>query len=232
MAAPRKLTAPIGDVAVRFSRRARARRAATFRELLRPKAEDRLLDLGSEDGANIAGIVPFRENVWLADIDAGALARGREAFGFQTALLDESGRLPFADGEFDVVFCSSVIEHVTVDKGRLADYPTNQTFAAAAFERQRRFAEEVRRVGKRYFVQTPNRWFPVESHSWLPGVVILLPRRVQLRLYGALERFWPKDTAADFNLLTAAQMQELFPDAEIVRERALGLTKSLMAVKR
>ena len=65
--------------------------------------------------------------------------------------------MPFADGEFDIVFSNAVIEHVG---GR---------------EQQRRFVEESLRVARRAFVTTPNRWFPVEVHTrlplvhWLPG---------------------------------------------------------------
>ncbi|WP_255695553.1 methyltransferase domain-containing protein [Rhodohalobacter sp. 614A] len=44
----------------------------------------------------------------------------------------------FEDKSFDVVFSNSVIEHV------------------GSFENQRRFADEVRRVGKAYWVQTPD----------------------------------------------------------------------------
>ncbi len=60
--------------------------------------------------------------------------------------------LPFADGEFDVVFSNAVIEHVG---GR---------------EQQRRFVEEALRVARRAFITTPNRWFPVEVHTLLPLV--------------------------------------------------------------
>ncbi|CEF49366.1 unnamed protein product [uncultured bacterium] len=64
--------------------------------------------------------------------------------------------LPFRDRSFDVCFSNSVIEHVGDARAR-AD-----------------FAWEVRRVAKRYWVQTPNRHFPLETHfvclflHWLP----------------------------------------------------------------
>lgn len=168
----------------------------------------------------------------IADIDPEAVQRGRARFGFQTAVLPESGSLPFADGEFDIVFCSSVIEHVTVDKERLADYRTQREFGKAAFEHQRRFAAELERVGRRFFVQTPNKWFPIESHTWLPLPVILLPRRLQLPFVAWVSRWWVKGTQLDWNLLTRRQMAELFPSSRIVVERSLGLPKSLIAIRK
>jgi SAM-dependent methyltransferase len=216
----------------RYSESRRHVRGELFLKLLAPTAQDSILDLGSEDGDHIAAIVPFRENVTIADIDATVLERGHARHGFRTALLDESGRLPFGDGEFDIVFCSSVIEHVTVDKTELATIRSGRAFASASWEHQREFADEIRRVAKRYFVQTPNKWFPIESHTWLPLPIVLLPRPLQLRLVAWLNKWWIKPTQVDWNLLTASEMATLFPDATIVPERTFGLCKSLIAVKR
>lgn len=225
-------SAALKRLGMAYSARARARRARLFRTAMSLSDDDRVLDLGSEDGSHVAALLPGRRNVWIADIDPVLLARGRERYGFETVLLDESGRLPLEDDAFDCVFCSSVLEHVTVDKSRLYAYSSNAEFARDAFQRQRRLAEEIRRVAKKYFVQTPNRWFLIESHTWLPMPVTLLPRPAFVRLIASMNRWWPKRTAPDFHLLTAAQMQELFPDAEIIRERSLGMTKSLIAVRR
>jgi hypothetical protein len=218
--------------ALGYSNRARRKRARLFWRELAPTGKDRILDLGSEDGSHIASVLPYRENVVIADIDPEALERGRRNHGFETVLLDESEKLPFADGEFDIVFCSSVIEHVTVDKELLREYRTQREFGAAAFEHQRRFAAEIERVGRRFFVQTPNKWFPIESHTWLPLPIVLLPRRLQLPFVAWVSRWWIKGTQLDWNLLTRKQMAKLFPSARIVVERSLGLPKSLIAIRR
>ena len=56
----------------------------------------------------------------------------------------------FQDKEFEVVFSNAVIEHVS------------------NFDQQRQMAEEVRRVGKRYILHTPNRYFHIEPHLLIP----------------------------------------------------------------
>jgi hypothetical protein len=81
-------------------------------------------------------------------------------------------------------------------------------------------------------VQTPYKYFPIESHTWLPAAIVLLPRRLQIALIRTLDGWWPKKTKPDWRLLTIRQMRALFPDAEIVVERSLGLPKSIMAIKR
>ena len=52
--------------------------------------------------------------------------------------------LPFADDAFDMAFSNSVIEHV----------PDHEAFS-----------RELARVGRSYYVQTPNKWFPIEPHA-------------------------------------------------------------------
>ena len=103
------------------SRKARAKRGELFRRLLPVSPEDKVLDLGGWDGAHIAAILREHRNIWVADIDPQALEKAAQR-GFHTVLLPESGRLPFEDHEFDIVFCSSVIEHVTVPKSDIYAY--------------------------------------------------------------------------------------------------------------
>lgn len=221
----------VRQLAYAYSRRARRNRDRIFLDSLNPRLGDRILDLGGEDGSHIAQALSFREGVVVADISAEALKRASDIYGFETLLLDETGRIPEPDGSFDIVFCSSVIEHVTVNKEDVETYSTNATFARAALERQKLLAQEVRRVGKAYFVQTPNKYFLLESHSWLPGLIVFLPRRSQIRLLRLMNRWWPKKTEPDWHLLTHHEMHRLFPEARILRERSLGMTKSIMAVK-
>ena len=106
---------------------------------------------------------------------------------------------------------------------------TTVVFEAKAAIHQRKFADEVRRIGKGYFVLTPYKFFPIESHTIAPGFVVLLPRSVQLEIW----KRWPfYNHVPDFNLLTVCDMKQYFPDAEIHLESEFGLTKSIMAVKR
>lgn len=216
------------------SKRARQKRAEIFRRNFGLNKKTRILDIGSESGENInlvlsgTGIAP--ENVFIADIDAPSISSGNEKFGFQPVLLDESGVLPFEDLFFDIVYCSSVIEHVTAPKDNVWGIASEKEFRRAAWAKQKLLAEEIRRVGREYFVQTPARNFPIESHTWLP-FFSFLPRPLQIKTMLLTNKFWIKQALPDFNLLGAKEMAELFPDAEIVFEKKFGLVKSIMAIK-
>jgi hypothetical protein len=199
-------------IARRFSQQARTRRGQLFIEYLQPTEQDRILDLGGADGTHFASILPFRKNVTIADINEPQLLQGAARYGFHPIVLDETGQLPFPDNYFDIVFCSSVIEHVTAPKEQLRAYRTNSAFFEAAFARQQAFAKEIRRVGQRYFVQTPHKYFLIESHSWMPAPIVFLPRSWQIWLVDFLRGWWPKSTEPDWNLLTPKLMQLLFPD--------------------
>jgi hypothetical protein len=136
-------------------------------------------------------------------------------------VIADGRQLPFRDDAFDIVFSNSVIEHV-------GDTASRQGYA-----------REVDRVGKGYYVQTPNYWFPVEPHLMTP-LIHFLPaalRRKLLRnftLWGILVRPTPEGCdhfVREIRLLDAAELCSLFPNARLWRERFLGLTKSLIAVK-
>lgn len=127
----------------------------------------------------------------------------------------------FADLSFDLVFSNSVIEHV------------------GNWQRKTMMAREVRRLAPRYFIQTPNFWFPVEPHfravalHWFPRP---LQRALVMRRDFAFHRRAATLTDAykildDAALLDLADMRDLFPDATIEKERVGPFTKSLIAVR-
>lgn len=126
-----------------------------------------------------------------------------------------------SDASFDLCHSNSVLEHV----GGFADMV--------------RFADETRRVGKWYFVQTPSLWFPIEPHYGAP-FIHWFPWPIRARLLtsmaiGFKDKFPSYRSAIDYvefvNLIDAFTLRNLFPDANIVTERFLMLPKSNMAIR-
>jgi hypothetical protein len=136
---------------------------------------------------------------------------------FESIVGDARDLSAFESSSIDVVYSNSVIEHV------------------GTFEDQKKMAAEVRRVAKRYFVQTPNAWFPIEPHFLFPGFQFM-PLEVRTFLLTRFRLGWlprepdparAREVVDSIRLLTAAQMRSLFPEASIYRERFLGLSKSI-----
>jgi SAM-dependent methyltransferase len=190
------------------SLRSRRRKLRLLLDELGPTPDTSVLDVGADalgfgegDGC---GTLNFLEEMypWPERITALGLHDGQ---GFRARYPEiryvqgDACALPFEDGQFDVVFSNAVIEHVG---GR---------------ERQRALVSEALRVGRRAFVTTPNRWFPVEVHTRVP-LVHWLPDRLSHPAYRALG----KDFATENTLLTGRQLASLFPGR--VRIVNLGLT--------
>lgn len=199
---------------------------------MRPLPGQRVLDLGGGDGsfaARIVARVPVR--VTVADVeDTRVLARERH--DFDEVRLAEDAPLPFADGEFDIVLCNSVIEHVTLPKAECARPGTGRReWRERSLAAQERFAREIRRVGRGWFVQTPHRAFPIDAHTWLP-LTNFLSHDAARRLVGVTDRFWVKKCGvADWHLLATEDVRALFPDASLHIERVAGLPKSIIAFR-
>jgi hypothetical protein len=128
----------------------------------------------------------------------------------------------FQDKSFDLCFSNSVIEHV----GTLFD--------------QIAMAREIDRVAKRFFVQTPNRYFPLEPHFHVP-LWQFLPLACRSAMHRRFKLGWmeaqpdplrARASVEQVRLLSRTDMQRLFPDARIVEERFAFMTKSLFAIKR
>ncbi len=140
---------------------------------------------------------------------------------FVSAVGDARSLTEYDSGSFDVVFSNSVIEHV------------------GSYEDQRRMANEVMRVGRRYFVQTPNKRFPLEPHFLFPFFQYL-PGAVRAQMVHRFDVGWYKrirslakarEEVDSIQLLTRKRFADLFPNASIHEEKLFGLTKSFVAFR-
>ncbi len=187
----------------------RERRYRMFEHLCALRPTDRIVDVGAGWGA---ALERFNTVNPIVAVDLRPDATGWLSATNVTVVQADGTELPFADREFDVAFSNSVIEHVPR-------------------ERQRAFASEIERVAERYFVQTPNRYFLIEPHYQLP-LFQFLPERARRALNKRFTLGWQaKGEWEEITLLSSKDMRRLFPNAEIHRERVLGLTKSLIAVR-
>ena len=131
---------------------------------------------------------------------------------------DATDMREFETGSFDLVFSNSVIEHLYT------------------LELQQKMASEILRVGKSYFIQTPNIYFPIEAHYALPFAqyypkaflhfVLTQTKLSRMKKWSSAEA---SQYIAEIRLLNAQEMKALFPGASLLKEKVLGLTKSITA---
>lgn len=188
---------PLAKLASPLAARARARRHERFFALTRLPAGARVLDVG----CGPLGLRALEPRLDVTGVDLFE----RPSYPGPFVRADAAAGLPFADGEFDLVYCNSVIEHVD---------PSRRSVLAS----------ELRRVGCGWLVQTPAREFPIEPHSLLPGAHWLPPR-----LRRAYWRLGAEGTWGDISLLGRAEMEQLF-GTPILAERLGPFVKSWISV--
>jgi SAM-dependent methyltransferase len=184
-------------IASPIAARARARRHATFFGMTGLEPGMRVLDVG----CGTLGLRALEPDLEITGVDLTA----RPEYPGPFVQADVAEGLPFADGEFDLVYASSVIEHVPP-------------------ARRRAFADETRRVGRGLYVQTPAYSFPLEPHSLLP-IAHWLPAAVRKPYW----RLGAQGVWEDIALLRRGELEELF-GAPVYPERVGPLTKSWMAI--
>ncbi len=188
---------PLARLAGPLAARARARRHQRFFALTRLPPGARVLDVG----CGSLGLRALEPALDITGVDV--LAAPGYPGPFVQA--DAAEGLPFADRSFDLVYCSSVIEHVPP-------------------ARRAAFAAELRRVGRGWFVQTPAFGFPLEPHSLLPGAHWL-----PVRLRRSYWRLGAAPGWEEIALLRRREVEELFGPA--LPERIGPLVKSWVCVR-
>ena len=134
---------------------------------------------------------------------------------------DATNLSDISDNEFDAVYSNSVMEHV----GNL--------------NKQLDMAGEIYRIAPHHFVQTPNRYFPVEAHVLLPfwpywplSLRGLLVSKKQIAWMAKRPDYITAKAACEqVRLLTPFEMKRVFPKSKIVREKMFWMTKSIIALR-
>jgi hypothetical protein len=125
---------------------------------------------------------------------------------------------------FDVIFSNSFIEHL------------------ACREDQAKIAKMITKCGLPYFIQTPNKFSPIDPHFPRPYVPFfaIYPRRLQARLLtlgrlGSGSKALSIDDALGdltyYNPLDFTDMRALFPDGKLRMERPFGIPMSILAYR-
>jgi SAM-dependent methyltransferase len=207
----------------KLSRISRIRKLDLFNKIMNPTSQMKLLDVGAQINPNGDGMLqlidtyPWKNNISAVNISTDYISAIRKCYPEIEAVVCDACELPWPDKHFDVVFSNAVIEHV------------------GSFERQKKMASEIMRVGKRWFVTTPNRWFPFEFHMRLPFVT-WLPGRSYLRIgnivsYNHLRgKYMFGGKRSGLRLMSAGELEKCFPSSKIIKQRVTFMAETLIVV--
>lgn len=193
-------------------RKSREKKYWLFEQLLRPAPATRILNVGAS--GRTAGLAdqfetfyPHPDRVVGGGLVAADVFDYAKSFPPARAVVFDGCALPFADQSFDIVYSNAVLEHLP------------------NWEAQQRFAGEVCRVGRAWFITTPNFWFPIETHYHLP-LVQFLPTPWQQ----GLARLLGKTPYPPLRLLSRRELRRLFPESQVFGCRVTLYPETLVAV--
>lgn len=201
----------------------RKRKLELFYNVIGPSEQTQILDVGGEvnprGGSDLQFIdsYPWKKNLEAVNLSSEHVSRIKKHYPEVDARVGDALSLPWPDKYFDIVYSNAVIEHV------------------GDFENQKKMATEIMRVGKRWFVTTPNRWYPFEFHlrlpfvTWLPGYGYLWAGRIIS--YNHVHKKYMFGIKHDgLRLLTARKLKLCFPNSKIIKQRVTFMAETLIAI--
>ena len=156
---------------------------------------------------------PHPANITMLGVHEGAFLE-RQFPGTTYVRYDPRSGFPFDAGQFDICYCNAVIEHVGLEEDR------------------ERFLREMLRVGRKLFLTTPNRWYPIDFHKMIP-LLHWLPQNWYRAFIGMTgDAFYSRKE--NLNLLSLRSLDHLLRGAgvhfKVVPYRFMGLVSNLIAV--
>lgn len=207
----------------KLSNISRQRKLELFNRIIMPTETTKVLDVGAEiapsggKGLQFIDFYPWKKGISAISLSPEHISSIKQHYPEIEAVVGDACELPWPDKYFDVVYSNAVIEHL------------------GTLEKQRKMAAEIMRVGKKWFVTTPNRWYPFEFHmrlpfvTWLPGDGYLWAGRIVR--YSHVKRkyvFGRKRTG--LRLMTAKELRHCFPDSKIIKQRVTFVAETLIVV--
>lgn len=200
----------------------RKRKLELFNIIMKPTQQTRILDVGAEINPNgdkslqLIDSYLWKNTLSVINISPEHISQIKQYYPNIEAVIGDARNLPWPDKHFDIVYSNAVIEHV------------------GNFQNQKKMAAEIMRVGKRWFVTTPNRWFPYEFHlrlplvTWLPGSCYLWIGR--FISYNHIQKKYTFGIKHDgLNLLDARKLKCCFPSSRIIKQRVTFMAETLIA---
>lgn len=186
--------------------------------LLKIKPSDRILDIGvaNKEYSPVDNffIKNFRSRENITALGIGDISEFRRNYPDVRALTYDGGRFPFNDCEFDVAHSNAVIEHVGFHEAQVL------------------FLKEMVRVSKRGMITTPNKYFPVETHTRVPLIHWLEKERFD-KIITRMGKGWAAGRymhlLGEDDLKSLAQKAGL-KDYRIIKNRFLGITMTFTLI--
>lgn len=206
-------------LAYTISAKSRARKHVFFLQKIQPQNNETILDVGvnaqeySDTDNYLEHFYPHPEKITAVSLeDTTSLQQKYPAITFVKA---DGTKLPFENNQFDIVYSNAVIEHV----GNTSE--------------QKQFLQELIRVGKRGYLTTPNRYFPIEVHTRVPLLHLLLSKKSFDRFLKSIGKGWAADNY--MHLLSYHDLESLMgmsPVSQfyIYRNTFFGFTMTLTLI--
>lgn len=200
-----------------FQKKFRKKRGKFLKKLYPHIDELKILDLGgSESFWKETDIVCNFKNITILNIKKYENEYINQK-NINTVIYDGKV-IPFNNKSFDLIICNSVIEHVPIK---------NRKF----------FCDEIKRVGKKFFLQTPSYYFPLEPHfvmpfiHWLPkNIGFFLVNFSLWRILSNPNRKLINDYFFNTNLLKEKELKKYFTNSKIFKEKSFFMTKSYYVI--
>lgn len=206
-----------------LSRISRNRKFELFNKVVVPAEDMMVLDVGAEvkhsdsETPRFIDIYPWKNKISAINPSSEHISSIKQRYPEVNAVIGDACKLPWPDNYFDVVHSNAVIEHL------------------GTFERQQQMAAEIMRVGKCWFVATPNRKYPFEFHmrlpfvTWLPGDAYL--RVGKIISYNHVKGKYAYGINHDgLRLMTAWELKRCFPNSRVIKQRVTFMAETLIVV--
>ena len=194
-----ELKNPIEKLSYYISRKIREKKFKHFLLELKPKNDDMIVDVGvnneeySESDNYLEKHYLFPENITAVSKDDTSLFEKR--YPHIKSVLADGRRLPFPDNNFDISYSNAVIEHVGDKSDQIS------------------FLKELLRVSARGYFTTPNRLFPIEVHTRVPLLHLILSKKYFDSFLVLIGKKWA--TGNYMHLLSKKELLAIIKDAGI-----------------